>query len=188
MRIVAGTAKGRVLATPKNADVIRPTADRTRETIFNVLGQWCDGLTVLDCYAGTGALGLEAVSRGATRAVLVDSGREALALCRQNVDALGFAEQVEIVAAPVEKGLAQLASRGLRFELVFSDPPYKLAAGTRVLEQLEALQLVGEGGVVVVEHARAEVLAQHVGCFHREDERRFGDTVVSIFRLTTAGA
>ncbi|AKQ66651.1 16S rRNA (guanine(966)-N(2))-methyltransferase [Myxococcus hansupus] len=101
MRIVAGTVKGRALAGPKSTSRhIRPTADRVRETLFNVLGQFLDGQRVLDLYAGTGALGLEAVSRGAGQAVLVDQDREALGLCRQNVDSLGLAGQVEIVAAP----------------------------------------------------------------------------------------
>ena len=96
MRIVAGSVRGRTLKTPKRADVIRPTADRVRESIFNVLGQRCDGLTVLDLFSGTGALGLEAVSRGAVKAVLVDRGREALDLCRLNTDTLKFADRVEI--------------------------------------------------------------------------------------------
>ena len=95
MRIVAGSAKGRALTGPKaTSEHIRPTADRVRETIFNVLGQWLEGERVLDLYAGTGALGLESLSRGASAVVLVDSDREAQALCRANTDALGFTAQV----------------------------------------------------------------------------------------------
>src|SRR5512132_3323905 len=101
MRIIAGTAKGRALKGPRGAG-LRPTADRVRESIFNVLGQWLDGLRVLDLFAGTGALGLEAVSRGAREAVLVDSGREALQLCRENAEALGMAAQVQVRPGKVE--------------------------------------------------------------------------------------
>src|SRR5688572_2885467 len=104
MRIVAGTAKGRALAGPKaTSRHIRPTADRVRETLFNILGQWLDGQCVLDLYAGTGALGLEALSRGAARAALVDSDREALALCRQNTEHLGFSDRVDILGQPVAR-------------------------------------------------------------------------------------
>ncbi|MBE2250868.1 MAG: 16S rRNA (guanine(966)-N(2))-methyltransferase RsmD [Myxococcus sp.] len=186
MRIVGGTARGRTLKTPKGSDTTRPTADRVRETIFNVLGQTCEGLRVLDLFAGTGALGLEAVSRGATLAVLVDSGREAVGLCRENAKALGFEAQVEILSQPAVKALAALAARGARFELVFSDPPYVARAGLEVLAALEAL--VEEGGVAVIEHEAAEVLGEHVGRWRREDQRTFGATQVSIFRLTDPAA
>ncbi|MEW6431008.1 MAG: 16S rRNA (guanine(966)-N(2))-methyltransferase RsmD [Myxococcota bacterium] len=185
MRIVAGTARGRVLAAPHNDAVIRPTADRVRETIFNVLGQWCDGLTVLDLFAGTGALAFEALSRGATRAVLVDSGREAHHLIRKNAEVLDFTQQIELIREPVARALEVLGRRQQRFELVFSDPPYKLEAGRVVLEGLDANDLVADGGAVVLEHAKQEVLPGTVGRFTRVDERPFGGTTVSIFRLTS---
>jgi 16S rRNA (guanine(966)-N(2))-methyltransferase RsmD len=188
MRIVGGTARGRALAAPRSDDVIRPTADRVRETLFNVLGQRCDGLTVLDLFAGTGALGLEAVSRGAARAVLVDRGREALQLCRANTGALGFDDRVELVAAGYEEALARLGRAGRRFDLVFSDPPYKLEAATRVLELLGQHQLVTDGGVAVLESSRAEAVPERVGAFALIDERAFGGTVVRIFRLTSPDA
>jgi 16S rRNA (guanine966-N2)-methyltransferase len=182
MRIVGGTARGRPLKTPQGADTTRPTADRVRQTIFNVLGQTCDGLRVLDLFAGTGALGLEAVSRGAVQAVLVDSGREAVGLCRENSKAFGFDSRVEVLAQPVMKALEALTARKAQFELVFSDPPYAARAGVEVLTALEAI--VVEGGVAVIEHEAAEALPERVGRWHREDERTFGATVVSIFRLT----
>lgn len=180
MRIVAGTARGRTLKTPRGSDVTRPTADRVRETVFNVLGQTCEGLRVLDLFAGTGALGLEAVSRGAVKAVLVDQGREAVGLCRENVAALGFGDRVEVLALPVTKALTQLAQAGAQFELVFSDPPYALRAGLDVLTALGPL--VVPYGVAVIEHERAEVLPEALDLWAREDERTFGATVVSFFR------
>lgn len=160
----------------------RPTADRVRETIFNVLGQTCDGLRVLDLYAGTGALALEALSRGAAEAVLVDSGREAVGLCRENVKALGFEGRARVIAAPVTHALRQLATEGASFELVFSDPPYAARAGVEVLGAL--VPLIAAEGVAVIEHEADEVLPEQVGRWQRLDERAFGATVVSIFRLT----
>lgn len=160
----------------------RPTADRVRETIFNVLGQTCDDLRVLDLYAGTGALGLEAVSRGAVKAVLVDSGREAIGLCRENTKALGFDAKVEVLPLPVTKAIETLAARGAQFELVFSDPPYAAKAGLDVLRALEPI--VVSHGVAVIEHDKNESLPEREGRWLREDERVFGATIVSIFRLT----
>lgn len=188
MRIVGGTARGRVIAAPKSDDVIRPTADRVRETLFNVLGQRCDGLTVLDLFAGTGALGLEAVSRGAERAVLVDQGREALTLCRENARALGFEAKVEIVARPALEAIASLGAAGRRFELVFSDPPYRLEAAVPVLEALDRAGVVTDEGVAVIETGRDEAVPERVGRFTRIDERTFGSTTVRIFRLTSPDA
>ncbi len=182
MRIVGGTARGRPLATPRAADVIRPTADRVRETLFNVLGQRCDGLSVLDLYAGTGALGLEAVSRGASAAVLVDRGREALTLCRDNARALGFAGQVEILASDALAAIAQLGRSGRSFELVFADPPYRLQVGEAVLTALTDAKLVPEGGVVVLEVGEDEVLPERSADFTRIDQRRFGATTVCLYR------
>ena len=134
MRIIGGDYKGRVLEGPKRHDVIRPTADRVRQTVFDVLGQRCDGLTVLDCFAGTGALALEALSRGATKAVLIDSGKEAQTLCRANAASIGVT--IELLAMSVDRGLLLLHKRGEKFELALIDPPYALKAGTTTLEAI----------------------------------------------------
>jgi len=133
MRIVAGSARGRVLEGPGRSTDIRPTADRVRETLYNILGQWFDGQRVLDLYAGTGALGLEAVSRGASTAVLVDQAPEAVRLCRANVATLGFGEQVEVLAMSVERAAAHLRGRGAMFDLILADPPYAVRGVEQVV-------------------------------------------------------
>ncbi|MBF5044017.1 16S rRNA (guanine(966)-N(2))-methyltransferase RsmD [Aggregicoccus sp. 17bor-14] len=182
MRIVAGSARGRPLAGPKpTSSHIRPTADRVRETLFNILGQTLEGLRVLDLYAGTGALGLEAVSRGAARAVLVDQDREALSLCRANTQALGFEKQVEVLALPVARAADSLAKRGEPFDLVFADPPYAARMVEGVLELVAAGGLLAPGGQVVVEHDKRESAPEAHAGFSRVDQRRFGDTLVSFF-------
>ncbi|MBS1151478.1 MAG: ribosomal small subunit methyltransferase [Myxococcaceae bacterium] len=181
MRIVAGTVRGRTLKAPRRADVIRPTADRVRESIFNVLGQTCEGLTVLDLFAGTGALAFEALSRGATKAVLVDSGREAQQLCRENAQALGFTPVVEVLPLPAERAVAKLSVRGDRFELIFADPPYAQTAVDHLLAWLTAHPLLTEGGRLVLEHSKHETAPEAAGAFTRLDQRVFGETVVSIF-------
>ncbi len=181
MRIIAGSAKGRPLKGPKGPG-LRPTSDRVRESLFNILGQWLEGLVVLDLFAGTGALAFESLSRGASRAVLVDKGKEALRLCRENAAALGMLERSEILSSAVDSRLAPtLTSRG-PFDLVFADPPYADFAPAQILELLAAVPLVRPEGRVVVEHDRRAEAPAALGPFERVDERRFGDTVVSFYR------
>jgi|CXWL01.1.fsa_nt_gi 16S rRNA (guanine(966)-N(2))-methyltransferase RsmD len=190
MRIVAGRAKGRTLLAPKNAQRIRPTADRVRESIFNILGQRCDSARVLDLFAGTGALGLEAISRGASSAVLVDRDREALDLCRKNTEALGFGEVVEILPLPVERAISTLAKAQRAFELVFVDPPYADEVGVQILCAVSTHRLLAPGGRVCLEHSKHEELPETVEGLARVDQRRFGETLVSFFvsvRLDSAG-
>jgi 16S rRNA (guanine966-N2)-methyltransferase len=179
MRIVGGSRGGRKLLPPRSA-ATRPTSDRVRESLFNMLGQTLPGGDVLDLYAGTGALGLEALSRGAERAVLVDSAAEASELCRKNSEALGFGAEVRILRLSAERALPRLEGEGRRFTLAFADPPYAARAGAWVVGAVGPLLL--EGGTLVVEHDRRESLPEAQGTLYRVDERRFGDTVLSFYR------
>ena len=181
MRIVAGSVRGRTLKAPKRSDVIRPTADRVRESVFNVLGQWCEGLTVLDLFSGTGALAFEALSRGAARAVLVDSGKEAQQLATENGQALGFSTRIELLRLPADRGIAKLAARGDRFDLIFADPPYALNAMQKLLAQLSETPLLRPEGRLVIEHSKHEPAPASSGRFTQRDQRIFGETVVTIF-------
>ncbi len=185
MRIVAGTARGRTLRGPKSQS-IRPTADRVRESLFNILGQWTEGLAVLDLFAGTGSLALEAISRGAAAALLVDKDREALALCRGNAAALGFAEQVEIWAMPVDRAVERLAREGRRFDLIFTDPPYVLEAAETLIARIDAAGLLAPGGRLVFEHGKEEASPEQAGSLERYDQRQFGETRISFYRASAA--
>lgn len=186
MRIIAGSRKGRSLKLPRGE--VRPTADRVKETIFNVLGQWLPGERVLDLYAGAGSLGLEALSRGAVEATFVESSRAVMPTLAENVRALEFAKASTTVLEPVERALPKLARRERRYTLVFADPPYAARAGAPVLQALDSLGLVEPGGRVVIEHDRRETLPEDVGELSRVDERRFGDTQVTFFERRTMAA
>jgi 16S rRNA (guanine966-N2)-methyltransferase len=138
MRVVAGTARGRTLVAPPGSRT-RPTSDRVREAIFNAL--WSrgavEGAAVVDLYAGSGALGVEALSRGAAHATFVDSDRAAREAIRRNVDTAGVAERATIVATSVERWLASLDT-GVRFGLAFCDPPYAFVGWAELLAALPA--------------------------------------------------
>lgn len=178
MRIVAGLAKGRRLVAP--ASGTRPTSDRAREALFNSLAATLrmDGARVLDLYAGTGAVGLEALSRGAAEAVFVETGRAALDALRRNVEAVGL-PGATVVARPVLSYLA--AEPGQPFDLVFADPPYDLDNDTLagVLAALSQHPWLGEDGYLVVERsARSGPPPWPEPFVTPERERRYGDGVL----------
>jgi 16S rRNA (guanine(966)-N(2))-methyltransferase RsmD len=177
LRIIGGEARGRRLEAPRGGKT-RPTADRVRESLFNVLGQRFAGERVLDLYAGSGALSLEALSRGASSAVLVESDREAAAVCERNAASLGYAARIELQRADLKSALPRMAGR--TFDLVFVDPPY--AAGPALaLGLLDEYRLVAPGGTVVAEHDKREEPPAAFGALVRRDLRRFGDTAVSFY-------
>lgn len=190
MRVTGGVFRSRALRAPKGM-ATRPTSDRVREAIFSMLvagGLIEEGRKVLDLYAGSGALGLEAVSRGAAKAILVEQGRDALAAIRDNVRSLDVADRVQIVAGRVERALKELKElRGVEgpFDIVFLDPPYaevKAPGFVRILEA--AAGLLADQGALVLEHASGDV-PPVVGLLTLDRTRHYGDTAVSLFRLST---
>lgn len=184
MRIVAGALGGRVLHAPPGRDT-RPTSEKVREALFNILGPPGDDAHVLDLFAGSGALGLEALSRGAARAVFVDRGRPALAALRRNVDELGVADRAELVAADAVAFLARRPAAPWRW--IFVDPPYRTDLARRVLDALAAApDALAERGSIVVEHDRRNPPAPTHGSLLRTDLRRYGDTELSFYRLAPA--
>lgn len=179
MRIVGGSARGRTLHAAPGATT-RPTADRVRQSLFDLLGQRMDGLRVLDLYAGTGALALEALSRGAASAVLVEHDAKACAVIERNARELGF--PVRLLRDDVSRSLRRLA--GERFDLVFADPPYALHAGLPVLEGVA--QLLSAEARVVIESGRDEPAPEAAG-YALADERRYGDTFVRVYTKAQSG-
>lgn len=154
MRVVGGSARGRRLVAPEGADT-RPTSDRTREAVFNAL--WSrgavEGASVLDLYAGTGALGIEALSRGASHAVLVDRDRHACRAIVSNLEACGFRDRAEVVTAPARQFVDRAQTEDRRFDLAFCDPPYDFDEWPELLAHIPA-------DLVVVEAARSVTLPQ----------------------------
>jgi 16S rRNA (guanine(966)-N(2))-methyltransferase RsmD len=185
VRIIAGSARGRTLKAPKKSSV-RPTADRVKETIFNILGQWLDDERVLDLYAGAGSLGLEALSRSAAHVTFVERDAEVLATLSENIQTLGFAKSTTTLLKPVERALRALD--GQAFSLVLADPPYDARTGVTVLDALSAADLLAPEARVVLEHDKREILPPIAGRLERYDERRFGDTMVSFYRLRVSEA
>jgi 16S rRNA (guanine966-N2)-methyltransferase len=191
MRITGGTFRSRILSAPQGRST-RPTSDRVREALFGILASAgaVEGARVLDLYAGTGALGLEALSRGAARAVFVESGRAALAALRTNVSALGVQAQAEVVAGDLATGSTRAAVlASAPFDLILIDPPWALVDAGDVVPMLGSLVAsgaFGEGATLVLEHSSRSERPSIDGCFHTQD-RRYGDATLAFYKTGILG-
>lgn len=171
MRVIAGRFGGRRLAAPKG-DATRPTADRVREALFSVLGD-VSGLTVLDLFAGSGALGIEALSRGAVSALFVERAAPALTALRANLDTLGI--DAEVHRGDARTFVRNASRAGHTYDLIFLDPPYRDAE--RLADELDLPALIAAEGRLVTESDRRSPLAIDLPTTF---ERRYGDTVIRI--------
>ena len=183
MRIIAGTARGRTLIAPKGQST-RPTQDYVRESLFNIIQRDVPGATVLDLFAGSGALALEALSRGAESAVLADKARPAVDCIRRNIDALVFSDQAVFLQADWRKTLRQPFDRP--FDLVFLDPPYSLALYREITDTLNDQKLLADGALIVIEHRR-DVPVSLSPLFALTDHRNYGDTEIDFYRFQAGG-
>lgn len=181
MRIITGTRRGKKLLSLEGEQV-RPTTNMVKEALFNILQFSIEGRRVLDLFAGSGQIGLEALSRGAREAVLVDSSRDALRVIRKNVEATGFGGQCQVVAADFA---GYLRTRQEWFDVAFIDPPYR--AG--LLDQALALTApcMNPGGVMVCEHASKEAPPEEAGGFVKQKTYRYGHTALTVYRAETGG-
>ncbi|HEY5927996.1 MAG TPA: 16S rRNA (guanine(966)-N(2))-methyltransferase RsmD [Kofleriaceae bacterium] len=176
MRIVRGSLGGRVLRAPHGADT-RPTSEKVREAIFNILPD-VEGMQVLDMFAGSGALGIEALSRGAAHATFIDQAKSALAAVRANLRELDLEARSTVLAGDA----VSLAARHVPaspWQLVFIDPPYRSDLAARAVQTLAHL---APDAVIVIEHDRRNAPPDELGSLLRTDQRRYGDTLVSFYR------
>lgn len=178
MRIIAGNARGSTFEAPQGMDT-RPTLDRVRENVFNILQMKVRGAKVLDLFSGSGAMAFEAISRGAATAVLVDSDRKANAVQRSNAEKLRMTDQCCILLCDWQQAVRQLEARGERFDVVFLDPPYKMHDMRPVMEALKTV--LKEDAVILLEH-EAKTFPSTPDGFELYDSRKYGVAGVSFFR------
>jgi 16S rRNA (guanine966-N2)-methyltransferase len=185
MRVIAGKFRSRRLASLKG-DEIRPTSDRLRETLFNVLTPGnpaaLEGSVWIDLFAGTGAVGIEALSRGAAMVYFVDSSADAVGLIRRNIQTLGSDRNFQVLQQNAERAISALDRQGVRPDFIFLDPPYALRDVYRTT--LEALGNSGlaEKALVIVEHERKNDLSKKFGDLERLCKREQGDAALSFYR------
>ena len=178
MRIIAGTARNRRIDAPEGRHT-RPTLDRVRENLFNILQTRIASSVVLDLFAGSGALSLEALSRGASHAVMCDIDRNSSRAEHRNCETLGFADRTEIYCCDWKAAIRNLARKEAKFDLIFLDPPYRMTDLTEVSESL--FELMEEDGMIIVEHeAASPVLFSNR--YLKTDERKWGYCGISFFQ------
>ena len=180
MHIIAGERRGAQLFAPKGMDT-RPTQAKVKESLFNIIQAYVPDANVLDLFAGSGSLSLEALSRGAEFAAMIDSSRKAAAAIKRNIELCGAEEYTKLFTCEWQAALPLL--RGQQFSLVFLDPPYKLTgAYADVVNRLLAEDMLREDALIVMEHARDAVLPELPGGVELCDTRRYGDTCLSLVR------
>lgn len=181
MRVIGGIARGRRIQAPRGRQT-RPTSDYLREVLFDLLSQQVSGRTFLDLYAGTGAVGIEALSRGAAWAVFVEHDRSALATLRRNLEASGFLDRSEVVPMEVFRYLRRAASGSRRFDLIFLDPPYQRADATVTLSLIASTGLLAPSGIAVLERSMKSNPVPTPEGLARVREVRHGDSVLQLYR------
>ena len=179
MRIVGGALRGRKLAAPKG-DATRPTLERVREALFDILQREITRAGFLDLFAGTGAVGIEAWSRGARPVVFVEERAQAVAALRRNMESLGVAEMARLLPLPAAKAIRLLGAEGFRAGVIFADPPYADPRWPDLLAGLGKAGLLAPGGVLVVEHA-LKVPPETPAGLERGRSYRYGDTGLTVF-------
>jgi 16S rRNA (guanine966-N2)-methyltransferase len=178
LRIIGGTLKGKKLYSVRDSS-IRPTADKLRESIFNILSQRVSDAVVIDLFAGTGALGIEALSRGAESVLFVDNANGALSVLRRNIDSCALDQRANIIKWNIRQNLNCIKSKKQHFDLIFLDPPYDKNLIKPTLFNLDKSHSLKNGACIVVEHSLFETIPADLFAFDLLDQRKYGKTLVS---------
>ncbi len=181
MRIIAGRAKGLKLAAPAGLEV-RPTADRVKESVFNILSTRLMEARVLDLFSGSGNLGLEAWSRGAAEVICVDNDAASLNFIRKNLDKAKAGSQIKIYRSEAAKSIASLYAKKKEFDIIFCDPPYNRGWCDIILKQLKKYNILQKDGILVLEHSKQEEISLPEGMSLLREEK-YGETLVAFFTV-----
>ena len=180
MRVVGGIKKGRRLASFTGRS-IRPTSDKVREAVFNILPRDFPFKKVLDLFAGTGAMGIEALSRGAGDAVFVDNDRVSIGVIKKNIEACGLESAARIIKKDALDAIRSLSKRGEKFDLIFIDPPYESALVEKSIRAVDEEGILSADGFLVAETSKRAPVSLELSNLERVDERSYGDTLVYFF-------
>lgn len=181
MRVISGSARGLKLNTPTNND-IRPTTDRVKESMFNIISPQVYDSTVLDLFSGSGALGIECISRGAREVYFCDKSKESVQVLKSNLKKTKFNEKSHIMNEDYKSVIKKLASRGVKFDLIFVDPPYYRGLFEDVLKSIDESGVLDKDGIIVVEHD-ADIKMKDVGDLCVYKERKYGITMLTFYGL-----
>ncbi len=180
MRIIAGTAKNKRIKCRKGTDT-RPTLDRVKEALFSKIQPYIEDSRILDLFSGTGNIALEAVSRGAKKAVMIEKDQEALRVIIENVNSLGFEDKCRAYKNEVFRAVEILGRKREKFDIIFMDPPYKENLCAEVLKAIEKNGIMAENGMIICEHHLSERLDQEIGEYKKVDEKSYGKKTLTFY-------
>lgn len=186
MRVIAGSAKGRKLKFPKGAEKLRPLSDFAKEGLFNIISGLVPGCRFLDLFAGTGQVGIEALSRGAELAMFVDSGKKAVSTIWDNLNSTLLADRAEVFSSEALRAIAAFGKKSAVFDIVFLGAPYTVPVLVPAMEKLAKSDIVKDTGLVIAEHSKRMALEDAYGGFSRVRKAAYGDTILSFYRRTVS--
>jgi 16S rRNA (guanine966-N2)-methyltransferase len=181
VRVISGQAKGHPLKAVPGSST-RPTTDKVKESLFSIIGPYFDEERVLDLFAGTGGLGIEALSRGAASAVFIDSSAQSIEVIRKNLESTKLAGRAEVYRNDARRALKVLQRGGMPFQIIFLDPPYAMKDCDELLLEMSAKGLVDDGAIAVVEHHPDVVYGEEFGGFLRTRYAVYGEIALSVYR------
>lgn len=182
MRVISGKARGLKLDTPKNQDV-RPTTDRVKESLFNMINSYIMDSNILDLFAGTGSLGIECLSRGAKNCVFVDKSKDSINIVRSNVKKARVENESTILNVDFKDAVKRLSTQNQKFDVIFMDPPYYENMFIECLKSIDKFNLLDEDGIIVVEHDTKELFEDSIGRLNKSREKKYGNTTLTFYKL-----
>ena len=177
MRIITGLYKSRLLKTPKG---IRPTEDRVRKALFDILGD-VSGLTFLELFAGSGSVGLEALSQGAKEVFFVENLRQASLALEENIKSLGCQDRVKVLCQDAFRAIENIRQKGQKFDLIFFDPPYYQGIAEKILQTLGECDILHKSGYIIIQHFKKDLVAEKAGNLALWRQEQYGDSVLSFY-------
>lgn len=181
MRIIAGDAKNKRLKTRKGTDT-RPTLGSMKESLFSIIAGYIDGARFLDLFSGSGSISLEALSRGAKKAIMIEKDSEALKYLIENINNLGYEEKCRAYKNDVLRAIGILGRKGEIFDIIFMDPPYKEELCTQCIKEISKNKILSSDGIIIAEHHLFEDMKDEIGEFKKIDERKYGKKVFTFYK------
>lgn len=181
MRIIAGKARGLKLITPRDLQ-IRPTSDRVKESVFNIIQNNIYDSIIIDLFAGTGNLGIEALSRNAKKVYFIDGSKDSIDIIKENLAKTNFISQAEVISTDVVAGIYRLAEKDVQADIIFMDPPYNKGLALVALEHIASKNLLNSSGIIVVEHDKIENMPEEMDIIIRFRRKDYGNTSVSFYK------
>ncbi len=182
MRVISGKAKGHILKAPKGLNT-RPTADRVKESIFNIIQTKLNNSTVIDLFAGSGSLGIEALSRNASRTYFIDNNKNSIQSIKENLKKTGLINNSEIIQIDALNGIIRLSEHEIKANIIFLDPPYSKGLIELTLEAISYYDILQLDGIVIVEYSIKDKVSNNVHKLKKYRTNRYGDVAISFYRL-----